>query len=145
MSSERALFLCGIPSACLTLLSLKGPEGLACIHLTISRDPHLRKLIWRARYLTNDTPNTPTYSKSPGKIWYELEKSGNLDPELLFIVPSRLFILYELPSGRRELLCTHTARARLDINRARSWHVEAALLSRPAPRLDVQLLVYGRL
>ena len=88
---------------------------------------------------------TPTYSESPGKIWYELEKSGNLAPELLFIVPSRLFILYELPSGRRELLCTHTARARLDINRAWSWHVEAALLSQPAPRVDVQLLVYGRL
>ena len=85
------------------------------------------------------------YPLYPGKPLYSLKNLGNLDPELLFIVPSRLFILYELPSGRRELLCTHTAMARLDINRARSWHVEAALLSQPAPRLDVQLLVYGRL
>ena len=102
-------------------------------------------MIWLGRYLTNDTPNTPTYSESPGKLPYEPENLGYLAPELLFIVPSRLFILYELPSGRRELLCTHTARARLDINRARSWHVEAALLSQPVPRVDVQLLVYGRL
>jgi len=126
-------------------LSLKGHGGHACKDLAQSRDSHNKKLIWLGRYLTNDTPNTPTYSESPRKIWYELEKSGNLDPELLFIVPSRLFILYELPSGRRAFVCTHTARAHLDINRARSWHVEAALLIQPAPRLDVQLLVYGRL
>jgi hypothetical protein len=86
-----------------------------------------------------------TYSLYPGKLLYALENLGISAPELLFIVSRRRFILDEQPSGRLDFLCTHKARTRLDINRAGSRHIEAALLSQLALRIDVQLLVYGRL